>query len=61
VIAIAAARLGPDPELSSGNLVGKRYVDHGGADVHVTGGQGHTEVANTPLAIKEAQPPPASD
>ncbi|BDX31043.1 hypothetical protein TUM20985_15900 [Mycobacterium antarcticum] len=51
-----------DATLSDGNLMGKRYVDDGGAEVLVTkAGKGTLSVGTTPLAIKEAKPLPASD
>jgi hypothetical protein len=51
-----------DPELSEGNLMGKRYVDGTGAEVLVTkAGMGTLCIGATPLAIKEAKPLPASD
>ncbi|MDG4669176.1 fatty acid--CoA ligase family protein [Mycobacterium sp. 236(2023)] len=58
----------PDPELtlddtlSGGSLMGKRYVDDGGAEVLVTkAGKGTISVGSTPLTLKEAKPLPASD
>lgn len=57
-----AAGLTLDDSLSNGNLMGKRYVDGGGAEVLVTrAGAGTLSVGTTPLAIKEAKPLPASD
>jgi hypothetical protein len=51
-----------DPTLSDGTLMGKRYVDDGGAEVLVTkAGKGTLSIGDTPLAIKEAKPLPASD
>ncbi|WP_066898576.1 hypothetical protein [Mycolicibacterium houstonense] len=51
-----------DPAFSDGNLMGKRYVDEGGAEVLVTkAGAGTLSIGTTPLAIKEAKPLPASD
>jgi hypothetical protein len=51
-----------DAALSDGNLMGKRYVDDGGAEVLVTkAGTGTLSVGATPLTIKEAKPLPASD
>jgi len=51
-----------DPALSDGTLMGKRYVDDGGAEVLVTkAGAGTLSIGSTPLAIKEAKPLPASD
>ena len=51
-----------DAALSDGNLMGKRYVDDGGAEVLVTkAGRGTLSIGTTPLSIKEAKPLPASD
>ena len=51
-----------DTGLSDGNLMGKRYVDDGGAEVLVTkAGAGTLSIGTTPLSIKEAKPLPASD
>jgi hypothetical protein len=51
-----------DPALSQGNLMGKRYVDDGGAEVLVTkAGTGTLSIGSTPLSVKEAKPLPASD
>ena len=51
-----------DPELSSGNVMGKRYVDGTGAEVLVTkAGVGTLTVGDAPLTVKEAKPLPASD
>ncbi|MBX7433346.1 hypothetical protein JDV09_14670 [Mycobacterium sp. Y57] len=51
-----------DAALSDGNLMGKRYVDDGGAEVLVTkAGAGTLSIGSTPLALKEAKPLPASD
>jgi len=58
----AAEGLALDPALSDGNLMGKRYVDEGGAEILVTkAGAGTLSIGSTPLAIKEAKPLPASD
>jgi hypothetical protein len=58
----AATDLTIDSALSDGNLMGKRYVDDGGAEVLVTkAGAGTLSVGTTPLTIKEAKPLPASD
>jgi hypothetical protein len=52
----------PDPALSDGNVMGKRYVDQTGAEVLVTkAGAGLLTVRQTPLTLKEAKPLPASD
>ncbi|QRY50971.1 hypothetical protein [Mycolicibacterium septicum] len=51
-----------DPAFSDGNLMGKRYVDEGGAEVLVTkAGAGTLSVGTTALSLKEAKPLPASD
>jgi hypothetical protein len=51
-----------DDGLSDGNLMGKRYVDDGGAEVLVTkAGKGTLSIGTTPLTVKEAKPLPASD
>ncbi|MDH6194450.1 hypothetical protein M2272_001079 [Mycobacterium frederiksbergense] len=51
-----------DPAFSEGNLMGKRYVDEGGAEVLVTkAGAGTLSVGTTALSLKEAKPLPASD
>ncbi|MGA6209142.1 hypothetical protein ACPESR_30725 [Nocardia testacea] len=53
---------GPREGFADGNLIGKRYVDDGGAEVLVTkAGAGTLSIGNTPLAVKEAKPLPASD
>ena len=51
-----------DESLAEGNLMGKRYVDDGGAEVLVTkAGKGTLSVGTTALTLKEAKPLPASD
>jgi hypothetical protein len=51
-----------DPAFSDGAVMGKRYVDEGGAEVLVTkAGAGTLSVGSTALALKEAKPLPASD
>jgi hypothetical protein len=51
-----------DPDFCDGNLLGKRYVDEGGAEVLVTkAGAGTLSVGTTALAVKEVKPLPASD
>lgn len=51
-----------DDSLANGTLMGKRYVDEGGAEVLVTkAGKGTLSIGATPLSIKEAKPLPASD
>ncbi|BBY31043.1 hypothetical protein [Mycolicibacterium sediminis] len=58
----ADAALSLDDSLAGGNLMGKRYVDDGGAEVLVTkAGKGTLSIGTTPLSIKEAKPLPASD
>ena len=52
----------PDPGLSMGNVMGKRYVDESGAEELVTkAGTGTLSVGAAPLSLKEAKPLPASD
>ncbi|MCV7205023.1 hypothetical protein H7J71_23730 [Mycolicibacterium peregrinum] len=52
----------PDPAFADGNVMGKRYVDEGDAEVLVTkAGAGTLTVGTTVLALKEAKPLPASD
>jgi hypothetical protein len=56
------ASLTIDESLAEGNLMGKRYVDDGGAEVLVTkAGKGTLSIGTTPLSLKEAKPLPASD
>lgn len=51
-----------NPDLSDGNVMGKRYVDESGAEVLVTkAGAGTLSVGDVPLKLKEAKPLPASD
>ncbi|ABM15041.1 MULTISPECIES: hypothetical protein [Mycolicibacterium] len=51
-----------DDALADGTLMGKRYVDDGGAEVLVTkAGKGTLSIGSTPLSLKEAKPLPASD
>jgi hypothetical protein len=51
-----------DPALCTGNVMGKRYIDDGGAEVLVTrAGAGTLTVGGAPLSLKEAKPLPASD
>ncbi|MFN8228610.1 MAG: hypothetical protein U0R18_18040 [Mycobacterium sp.] len=51
-----------DPKFSDGTVMGKRYVDEGGAELLVTkAGQGTLTVGETPLSLKDAKPLPASD
>lgn len=53
---------GPQPELSGGNVMGKRYVDPTGAEVLVTkSGVGTLSIGEVPMTLKEATPLPASD
>ncbi|KMO84940.1 hypothetical protein BST22_24270 [Mycolicibacterium chubuense] len=56
------AGLSLDEALADGNLMGKRYVDDGGAEVLVTkAGKGTLSIGSTALTLKEAKPLPASD
>jgi hypothetical protein len=56
------ADLTPDPAFADGSVMGKRYVDEGGAEVLVTkAGAGSLSVGSTALVLKEAKPLPASD
>lgn len=56
------ASLTIDPDLASGTLMGKRYVDDSGAEVLVTkAGAGTLSTASTPVTVKEAEPLPARD
>ncbi|MEO6792889.1 MAG: hypothetical protein ABI253_07930 [Mycobacterium sp.] len=51
-----------DPDWATGNGMGKRYVDPGGAEVLVTrSGAGSLAVGQTAMTPKEAKPLPASD
>ena len=51
-----------DPAFAAGSVMGKRYVDDGGAEVLVTKpGAGSLSVGQTPLQLKEVKPLPASD
>jgi hypothetical protein len=51
-----------DPAFADGTVMGKRYVDEGGAEVLVTkAGTGTLSIGATPLQLKEAKPLPASD
>jgi hypothetical protein len=51
-----------DPAFSAGSLMGKRYVDDGGAEVLVTkAGSGTLSIGTAALTVKEAKPLPASD
>ena len=65
LVAIGAdvdSSLSLDESLAGGNLMGKRYVDDGGAEVLVTkAGKGTLSIGSTPLSLKEAKPLPASD
>ncbi|MBJ7336448.1 hypothetical protein [Mycolicibacterium sp.] len=57
-----AGGLALESGFSDGSLMGKRYVDDGGAEVLVTkAGAGSLSVGTTALTIKEAKPLPASD
>jgi|SRR5271170_4275757 len=64
MVAIGADRSGaaPDAAFAGGSVMGKRYVDAGGAEVLVTkAGAGTLSVGAVPLSLKEAKPLPASD
>jgi hypothetical protein len=51
-----------DPAFDDGSVMGKRYVDEGGAEVLVTkAGAGSLSIGTTALALKQAKPLPASD
>ena len=51
-----------DPNFSGGTVMGKRYVDEGGAELLVTkAGAGSLSVGTTLLEQKTAKPLPASD
>jgi hypothetical protein len=51
-----------NPNVSDGNVMGKRYVDETGAEVLVTKpGAGSLSVGQTALQLKEVKPLPASD
>ena len=64
MVAMDAEKAGgtPDPAFSGGAVMGKRYVDDGGAEVLVTkAGAGTLSVGEVALSLKEAKPLPASD
>lgn len=63
MVALAADRHGElDSDFADGAVMGKRYVDEGGAEVLVTkAGAGTLTIGTTPLHLKEAKPLPASD
>jgi hypothetical protein len=51
-----------DPRWADGNVLGKRYIAHSGAEVLVTRtGKGTLSIGSTPMELKEARPLPASD
>jgi hypothetical protein len=51
-----------DSAFAGGNVMGKRFVDDGGAEVLVTtAGAGTRGVGRMPLRLKAASPLPASD
>mgnify|MGYP001556986440 CR=1 FL=1 len=51
-----------DPAFAEGTVMGKRYVDDGGAELLVTkAGAGSLSIGTTPLEQKAAKPLPASD
>lgn len=52
----------PDPALSGGTLMGKRYIDEAGAEVLVTrAGVGTLTVGDAPLELRTPKALPASD
>jgi hypothetical protein len=56
------ARADIDPAFALGNLMGKRYVDDGGAEILVTkAGAGTLAIGTIALHHKVATPLPASD
>jgi hypothetical protein len=59
----AAPTEAPSPGFADGALMGKRYTaDELGVELLVTkGGTGTLAIGDTPLAIKDAKPLPASD
>ncbi|BBZ46289.1 hypothetical protein [Mycobacterium parmense] len=63
MVEIGAERTGDiDPSFADGTVMGKRYVDEGGAEVLVTkAGAGSLSVGQTRLQLKEVKPLPASD
>ena len=63
MVAMDAERSGElSPAFAGGSVMGKRYVDDGGAEVLVTKpGAGTLSVGETALNLKEAKPLPASD
>ncbi|MGW6421493.1 hypothetical protein ACWF82_02365 [Nocardia sp. NPDC055053] len=57
-----AAGVGLDADFADGNVLGKRYVDGSGAEVLVTKpGAGALSIGTVRLALKGAEPLPASD
>lgn len=51
-----------DPRFAGGNMMGKRYIGAGDAEVLVTkSGIGTLSIGAVPLSTKEAKPLPASD
>jgi len=51
-----------DPDFAAGAVMGKRYVDDGGAELLVTkAGAGTLSIGTVPMSVKEAKPLPASD
>lgn len=57
-----SAAVALDPDFAGGTVMGKRYVDEGGAEVLVTkAGAGALSIGATPLEQKTAKPLPASD
>jgi len=64
MVALDAEKTAADinPDLATGTVMGKRYVDEAGAELLVTkAGQGTLTVGDTALTLKEAKPLPASD
>jgi hypothetical protein len=63
MVPVDAERSGElDPAFAGGTVMGKRYVDEGGAEVLVTkAGAGTLTVGEATMSLKEAKPLPASD
>ena len=59
----ALERSEPDPDLSGGTQIGKRYVNEEGSIelLCVKAGAGSLAADGTPMAIKESKPLPSSD
>jgi hypothetical protein len=59
---VKSAGVALDPDFAGGTVMGKRYVDEGGAEVLVTkAGAGSLSIGATPLEQQTAKPLPASD